>query len=140
MPGRVTIMTNTFTMGSWDEQLVAGEGSAPRFAHAHTTSVYTGVIEGESACDYLLYYAGEGYDGHGTTSCGMERVEGSVDGRKGSFVIRHDIGFDAERIRGTWTVVEGSGTGELAGLAGRGTMSSPMGGRSVDYTFEYTLP
>jgi len=128
---------NTFSMKNWDEQLVSGEDGAPRVAHAHAFMRYEGLIEGESICDYLLYYPGEGFDGGATTSPGLERIEGSVNGRKGSFVLRHEIGFDPKGIQGTWTVVAGSGSGELTGLAGVGTVAGEMGKETMSYTFEY---
>lgn len=128
---------NTFTVTSWNEHIVSGEQDQPRFAYAHTACSYSGTIEGRSVCDYLLYYPGEGYDGRGHTSPGMERVEGSVAGRKGSFVIRHDVGYGPDGVHGTWQVVPGSGTGELATLAGKGTIA----GRSepMSYTFDYAI-
>ncbi|MPY79140.1 MAG: DUF3224 family protein, partial [Actinophytocola sp.] len=111
---------NTFTTRSWQEDVVSGREDGPRYAHAHATFTYSGVIEGTSTCDYLLFYPGEKPDSVGTTSPGLERIEGSVDGHSGSFVIRHDVGFDEGGITGTWQVLPGSGTGELAGLSGSG--------------------
>jgi hypothetical protein len=125
---------DTFSMKSWDEKLVSGEEGGPRVAHAHATMQYSGVIEGESICDFLLFYPGEGFEGGGHTSPGFERIEGAVDGRKGSFVIRHEVGYEASGIKGTWEVVEGSGTGELAGLGGTGTVAGAS--ETVEYTFE----
>lgn len=123
---------NTFTMRSWQEGVVSGAEDGPRYAHAHATFTYSGVIEGTSTCDYLLYYPG-----NGTTSPGLERIEGSVDGRSGSFVIKHDVGFDKRGITGTWQVLPGSGTCELAGLSGRGTIHGAS--ETMNYTFDYDL-
>mgnify|MGYP002624624235 CR=1 FL=1 len=68
----------------------------------------------------------------------IERVTGTLHGRRGSFVFQHsglmDQGAQSLSIR----VVPGSGTGDLAGLAGDFRL------RIVDgkhlYEFEYTLP
>lgn len=130
---------NTFSMKSWEEEIVSGEDGGPRVAHAHAAMRYQGIIEGESVYDVLLYYPGEGFDGGTTTSPGFERIDGSVDGRKGSFIIRHEVGFDLNGIQGTWTVVEGSGSGELAGLTGVGTVAGEMGKETMAYTFEHEL-
>lgn len=129
---------NTFTVTSWDEKVVDGPEDGPRYAHAHVTFTYTGLIEGTSTCDYLLYYGGEGFDGAGQRAPGLERVTGRVGGREGSFVIRHDVTYDADGIADTWFVVPGSGTGELAGLTGTGTAKGAS--ETVQYTFDYTLP
>lgn len=136
MGSTLPVMTNTFTPRSWDEQIVSGGENAPRFVHAHVTFGYTGLIEGSSTCDYLLYYAGEGYDSGGQTAPGIERVEGSVEGRKGSFILRHEVGYAADGIRGTFTVIPGSGTGELAGITGSGTVWGAS--RTMNYTFDYS--
>ncbi len=130
---------NTFAMKNWEENVVSGTEGGPRIAYAHATLAYSGLIDGESIVDYLLYYASEGYDGDGTTAPGFERVEGTVDGRKGSFVIKHDTGFDAQGISSTFTVVEGSGTGELAGITGSGTTTGVLGEPTMSYTLEYSL-
>jgi Protein of unknown function (DUF3224) len=130
-------MTNTFTMKTWDETIVSGPENGPRFAHAHATFDYAGIIEGSSTGDSLLYYAAEGYDGGGQTAPGFERIEGSVDGRKGSFVLRHEVGYGAAGVHGRFIVVPGSGTGELAGLSGSGTISGASD--IMHYTFEYSL-
>src|SRR5919201_823163 len=109
-------MTDTFAMKNWDEQIVSGAENGPRVAYAHATMAYSGLIEGESVLDHLLYYAGEGHDGEGTAAPGFERFEGSVAGRKGSFVVKHETSFDSKGIWSDFTVVPGSGTGELAGI------------------------
>jgi hypothetical protein len=80
----------------------------------------------------------------GTASSGsagyvaIERVEGTLDGRSGSFVLQHSATMDRGRPQLTITVVPDSGTGELTGIIGA------MGIRNADgvhsYTFDYTLP
>jgi hypothetical protein len=130
---------NTFGMKNWDEHIASGVEGGPRVAYAHATMEYSGVIEGESICDLLLYYAGEGYDGGATTSPSFERFAGKVDGREGSFIVRHEYEFDEKGIQSTFTVVPGSGTGELTGIDGHGTVAGVLGEEKVAYTFEYTL-
>jgi hypothetical protein len=138
MPGRVVPM-NAFTTKNWEEKIVSGVEGGPRVAYAHATFAYSGVIEGESICDLLLYYAGEGYESGGTTAPSFERFEGNVEGREGTFVIRHEYTFDAKGIASTFVVVAGSGTGELAGLTGSGTSGGTIGEDKVGYTFEYAF-
>ncbi|KFU79514.1 Protein of unknown function [Amycolatopsis lurida] len=130
---------NTFAMKNWEEAVVSGTDDGPRVAHAHATFAYSGLIEGGSVIDYLLYYAGEGYDGGDTTSPGLERIEGYVDGREGSFVIKHDSGFDAKGFTSTFEIVKGSGTGELAGITGTGTTAGVLGEPTMSYTLDYSL-
>jgi len=69
----------------------------------------------------------------------METVHGTLDGRVGSFALQHSStiagGVPAQSI----TVVPGSGTDALAGLAGRMVVEIAPGG-AHSYRFEYTLP
>ncbi|MGH3433779.1 MAG: DUF3224 domain-containing protein [Thermocrispum sp.] len=134
--------TYTFTMQTWDERVVSGDDSGPRVAYAHSTFEYSGLIEGSSVADTLLFYVGEGHDGGGVTSSGLERFDGSVGGRKGTFIVRHEYSFtadgDTHHVTSTFTVLPGSGTGELTGLAGDGTISGSS--QTMDYTFEPSFP
>ncbi|MET8999556.1 DUF3224 domain-containing protein [Amycolatopsis sp. Hca4] len=130
---------NRFSTKNWEEKIVSGAEGGPRVAYAHVTFAYEGVIEGESICDLLLYYAGEGYDSGQTTSPSFERIEGKVDGREGTFIVRHEYTFDAKGFASTFEVVPGSATGGLAGLTGGGTAGGATGEDKVGYTFEYAF-
>jgi hypothetical protein len=68
----------------------------------------------------------------------VSRFDGAVDGRSGSFAMRitgsiaADGGSDASIV-----VIDGSGSGELAGLSGSGRITSDAAGGSA-MTLEYT--
>jgi YVTN family beta-propeller protein len=68
----------------------------------------------------------------------MERVVGSLGGRKGSFVLQHNGLMNRGEPSLTVTVVPDSGTEELAGLAG--TMQILVEGGKHSYAFDYSLP
>ena len=68
----------------------------------------------------------------------IEEVTGTLGGRKGSFVFQHSGTMTQGALQLTITVVPGSGTGELAGLAG--TFKIDVVGGKHFYDFEYTLP
>lgn len=67
----------------------------------------------------------------------IERVTGKLDGRNGTFVLQHSGIMNRGEPSLTITVVPDSGTGELAGLAGKMTINIADGKHSYD--FEYTL-
>jgi hypothetical protein len=67
----------------------------------------------------------------------IERVVGSLHGRSGSFVFQHSGTMDQGAQSLSITVVPGSGSGELAGLAGR-LLLRIEGGQHF-YDFDYTL-
>jgi hypothetical protein len=67
----------------------------------------------------------------------LEEVNGTLHGRRGSFVLQHSGMMTRGAPQLTITVVPDSGTDELAGLAGKMTISISEGKHS--YAFEYTL-
>jgi len=68
----------------------------------------------------------------------IEQVRGTLKGLQGSFVLQHHGLMDRGTKQLTITVVPDSGTGALAGLAGR--MDIRMEGSKHFYDFDYTLP
>lgn len=68
----------------------------------------------------------------------MERVDASLAGRSGTFLLQHSGTMDRGSPRLTVEVVPDSGTGALAGITGSMTIDIVAGEHR--YTFEYTLP
>ena len=68
----------------------------------------------------------------------IERVTGTLHGRKGSFVFQHSGTMDRGAQQLSITVVPDSGTEELAGITGRFTLNIVDGKHF--YEFEYSLP
>jgi len=68
----------------------------------------------------------------------IESVRGTLHGRSGTFVLQHSGTMTRATPQLTITVIPDSGTGELAGLAGKMTIEVEGGKHSYD--FEYTLP
>jgi hypothetical protein len=67
----------------------------------------------------------------------IERVAGALQGRSGTFVLQHSATMTRGVPQLSIIVVPDSGTGELAGLAGRMTIEIADGKHSYD--FEYTI-
>ena len=68
----------------------------------------------------------------------MEKVAGTVKGRKGSFIFQHSASMNAGQGDLNITVVPGSGTEELKGI--NGTLTIKIEGGKHLYDFEYRLP
>lgn len=69
----------------------------------------------------------------------IERVEGTLQGRKGGFILQH-YGTLARGVPDQIVaVVPDSGSGELEGLTGRMKIRIEKGGKHF-YEFEYSLP
>lgn len=68
----------------------------------------------------------------------LEKVSGTLNGRRGTFVLQHSGTMTRGEAQLSITVVPDSGTEQLTGLTGRMTISIADGRHS--YEFEYTLP
>jgi hypothetical protein len=68
----------------------------------------------------------------------IERVDGVLDGRKGTFVLQHTGTMNRGAQSQSVTVVPDSGTGDLEGLAGEFRIIVAQGRHS--YEFRYSLP
>jgi hypothetical protein len=67
----------------------------------------------------------------------VERVSGTLQGRKGSFALQHTGVMDRGKPSLTITVVPDSATGDLTGLTGR--MDIIIEGKQHSYVFEYEI-
>ncbi len=81
----------------------------------------------------LMFYRADG-TGH---AIALERIEGTLGGRSGSFVLQHSGTFAAQGVAGTFLVLSGSGTGALEGLRGDGQLIVQEQPWSIE--LEYTL-
>ncbi len=68
----------------------------------------------------------------------IEQVSGTLSGHAGTFALQHMGVMDQGSFRLTVSVVPGTGTGGLAGIAGTMTITNVSGKHS--YTLDYTLP
>jgi Protein of unknown function (DUF3224) len=98
------------------------------------TTTYRGDLEGEGTAGLLMLYHGDD-----AAYGGYERIAGTLGGRSGSFVLRLDGGFEQGAARTTWTVEEGTGTGELAGLRGEGGYVATHGEPEVAFELRWSL-
>lgn len=69
----------------------------------------------------------------------IERVTGTLNGRTGSFVLQHSGTMTKGVPQLTISVVPDSGTGQLAGIAGKMNIIIAADGKH-SYDFGYTLP
>ena len=130
-----TLATATFEVKTWDEKPYNEIDGGPKLTRASVTKSFHGDIEGEGALEYLMFYPGDG----SATFVGLERVVGRVGDRSGSFVLQHSGTFEGGTAKATWSVVPGSGTGDLRGLRGKGGFASAHQQRypiTLDYDFE----
>ena len=68
----------------------------------------------------------------------MEKVTGTLNGRKGTFVLQHSATMNRGTPQLSITVVPDSGTEELEGITGKMDIKIETGGKHY-YDFEYAL-
>lgn len=67
----------------------------------------------------------------------LERVEGTLNGRKGSFCLQHSSSMNRGKPEQSINVIPDSGIGELVGLSGK--MKIDISNGEHFFTFEYSL-
>ena len=128
--------TATVTATSWDESHYDAPDDQPPLAQAEFPLTYTGDLVGTSTTRLLLVYTG-GDPAEPSTLVGdyvgFERITGTLDGRTGSFVVRHQGRHEGGVARTTGRIVADSATGDLVGLHGE------LEAAASDTTYEVTL-
>ncbi len=111
-----------FSMQSWDEKSWDGQPydqvQGAKLTRAEVAYTYEGELTGESTLQYLMFYRADGTG----LSIGLERIEGKLGDRSGSFLIQHNGTFAEKGVEGTFVIVPDSGTGDLSGLHGQGKL------------------
>ena len=90
----------------------------------------------EAASQGEMLASGSAKDNGGYVA--IERVTGTLNGRKGSFALQHKATMTRGAPHLDIIVVPGSGTGELAGLSGKMMIIIAEGGKH-SYDFEYAF-
>ncbi|MDP1900850.1 MAG: DUF3224 domain-containing protein [Rubrivivax sp.] len=112
-----------------------GQPEGSKLGRMSIDKTFSGDLVGESKGQMLSAISGvQGSAGY----VAIERVEGALKGRKGSFTLQHTGTMNRGVPSLAVTVVPDSGTGELAGLAGALKIIIADGKHS--YEFSYTLP
>ncbi|MGH7616940.1 MAG: DUF3224 domain-containing protein [Gemmatimonadaceae bacterium] len=105
-----------FAIKGWDEKPYSEGQDIPKLTRASVTKSFTGDIEGDGHVEYLMMYRGDG----SATFVGLERITARIGDRAGSFVLQRTGVFEDGQAKESYSVVPGSGTGDLRGLVGDG--------------------
>ena len=122
----------TFTVASWSEDTYSELDGKGKLTKATVGYRLSGDIEGDATWTAAMFYRDDGT----AVFTGLQYLTGEVAGRAGSCVMVSDGTYSDGEARGRWRVIEGSGTGALAGLRGSGTSvatSEPPGTFTLDY-------
>jgi hypothetical protein len=120
-PADATAHRSTVDVISYEKHDISTHEDGTALVSTVLTERFRGGIEGHGYADHVRVLRP---DGSGIFA-GIERVEGEVEGRTGSFILTvHGRNHNDHEVSGVWTVQRGSGTGELAGIRGRGTFTA----------------
>lgn len=135
----MTQAKGTFEFKRWDEKTwdgkTAREVKGAKLTHTKVHNVYHGDIEGESESQSVMVYDAQDH----AVYSGLERITGTLGGKTGSFVVQMTGKFDGTAASGDWTIVPGSGTGELTGIRGTGRFEAQLHTNNTPWTLDYEL-
>lgn len=123
------------TVTDWQIEEYDQREGAVKLTRETATGTLSGALEGETVSVMLMTYKDDGT----VEYVAQERFDGTLAGRKGTFVSLHTGTFADGTARSEFRVVPGSGTGELRGIAGTGTAVA-VGDESNTLTLDYELP
>ena len=106
--------------------------ASPALVEVRLTETFTGDIEGESPVRALQVLRAD----HSASLVSVQRFSGKLGGRRGTFVLQGQEIVENGKIKATWFVVPGSGTGELSGVRGEGGFDGEFG-KGSDGTLDY---
>jgi hypothetical protein len=111
------------------------QSASPALVEVRLTETFSGDIEGDSPVRALQVVR----DDKSAILVSLQRFRGKLGGRQGTFVLQGSEIVEHGKIKATWSVVPGSGTGGLSGLRGEGGFEGEFGKGSegtLDYWFE----
>jgi Protein of unknown function (DUF3224) len=122
-----------FTNDRYDEEPY-GEADGAELSRVHISRTFSGDLEGSSTAELMIAKSegGGGYVGH-------DRIAATLQGKSGGFVFQHSGLMGPAGVTNTGTIVPGTGTGELRGITGDGTMLADDQGNHT-LTLQYELP
>lgn len=110
--------TSSFVIDSWQEQPVL-DGNGVKFVRTSIGKTFSGDLVGTSVGEMIMAHAGS----DSLAYAGFEQITVSLHGKSGTFVLHHDATMFSGGGSASWTIMNGSGTGELAGLRGKAELT-----------------
>lgn len=120
---------STFVIDRKEAAPVAWTGGAMGRNTFHKT--FTGELAGTSVVEAVMLMS----DAPGpAVYVGIERFDCTLLDRRGTFLLTHSAVMQGGAQHGLWTIVTGSGTGELTGIHGTGEI---LPGHAFTLTYDF---
>ncbi|MGH7611098.1 MAG: DUF3224 domain-containing protein [Candidatus Dormibacteria bacterium] len=124
-----------FTVDRFDSEPPYHQHGEWEFTRTQIAKSFSGDLRATSQVEMLAARA----EGQGAGYVAVECVEGTLQGRAGTFALLHMATQGQDGAKGRWLVVPGSGTGELSGLSGEARIEIDESGAHalvLDYQFD----
>jgi hypothetical protein len=138
LPAQNKAVMTTHAKGTFDVKVIpqpADDQAGGPFGRLFLDKQFHGDLEATSNGQMLA--SGTGGENSSGAYVALERVSGTLQGRRGSFVLQHTGTMRKGVATMIVTVVPDSGTDGLTGLAGK--MTIIIAGGAHSYALEYTL-
>jgi hypothetical protein len=135
-PSDRSTAAGTIAVSVWKPEPYDAPAEGHQLVRVHVEEAFSGDIEAAGTATFIQILRA---DGSGSF-VGVERVTGTLAGREGTFVLQDEGTLADDVVSGSWFVVPGSGTRELAGLRGKGRFRADLGQNAeitLDYWFEH---
>ena len=86
------VLEGSFQNTGWDEKTIEELGDGAKLTHASVTQDFSGGVKGEGSAEWLMAYRPDGT----AHFVGLQHVRGSVEQRKGVFVVETIGEFDGQ--------------------------------------------
>lgn len=124
----------TFELDAYEADKPYDEHLDTKIARVHIEKTFSGDLVATSTAELITVTTGDVPRAY----VAIERVEGTLDGRTGGFVLQHNAGGENGKPWLSWKITEGAGTGDLEGITGEGQIVIGDDG-SHSYTIDYDL-
>ena len=128
-------ISGTYKTTHWNEQEYSQVDGGPRLTVAEQESTIEGGIQGKGILRYSFVWMAGGFN----LFTGHVSITGRVGDREGSFVVEDSGTANADKASGTWKIIAGSASGDLAGLKGSGSWKWEKASQDVAYSLTYEL-
>lgn len=118
------VIRGVFDISRWEPEPYSAEGSVGELTRVHAEKEFVGEIEGTSVAELLM----AGND-QGAGYVASEVFTGSIQGRAGSVTLQHWGLAEGNAAVSSGHIIPGSGTGGLAGIAGKAEYSQDASGQ-----------
>jgi Protein of unknown function (DUF3224) len=116
-------VSGEFTVTGMGGEDRLGEAGSMRLTRASGEQSFSGGIDGTGHVDWLFCFRPD----RTAELVGLQRIDGTLDGRHGTVVLTATGAHNGTTSAGRWTIVEGSGSGDLEGIVGEGEWSAGPG-------------